>query len=109
MGLRRAALVASSRTRRQDDLDYLEFKAPNAERVYQNYLETCKRLGVEPVLVENAQHLLAEWSKAIARSGSVPPLTHSARHVEEEPAARARTPLGVGTTYLAADRYSEFV
>ena len=85
-------------------MDHPEFNAPDAERVYQRYLERCKRLGVEPVIREHAQELMAEWSEAIARSGSVSPLTHSARHVEEEPAARARTPLGVGTTYLAADR-----
>jgi len=41
---------------------------PDAERVYRNYLERCKRLGIEPVLRDHAQDLMAEWSAAIEAS-----------------------------------------
>ena len=41
---------------------------PDPERVYRNYLERCKRLGIEPVLRDHAQDLMAEWSAAIEAS-----------------------------------------
>lgn len=40
--------------------------APDAESVYRNHVETCRRLGVEPVPRERARDLIAEWSGAIA-------------------------------------------
>ena len=38
------------------------FDSPDADRVYANYLETCRRLGVEPVLRERAAELIHEWA-----------------------------------------------
>ena len=58
------------------DKDTPEFDPPDAERVYRNYVETCRRLGVEPVPRERAQDLIAEWSDAIAAGRSVPPTMH---------------------------------
>ncbi len=37
--------------------------APDPERVYLNYLETCRRLGVEPVPRERADGLM-QWPLA---------------------------------------------
>ena len=61
-----------------DDADKksLQCAPPDAERVNRNYVETCRRLGFEPVSRDRAQGLIAEWSEAIAASRSVPPITH---------------------------------
>ena len=42
---------------------------PDADTVYAHYLETCRRVGVEPVPRERAQDLIREWSETIARGG----------------------------------------
>ena len=47
------------------DRDAPEFDPPDADEVYARYLETCKRLGVEPVPRERAGGL-KEWSDALA-------------------------------------------
>jgi hypothetical protein len=44
--------------------DAPELDPPDAESVYRNYVETCRRLGVEPVPRDRAQDLMAEWSDA---------------------------------------------
>jgi len=49
---------------------------PDADTVYRNYLETCRRNGVEPVARDHAHQLIAEWSDTIVASRSVPPSTH---------------------------------
>ena len=41
--------------------DAPEFDPPDADRVYANYLETCRRAGVRPVSRERAQDLIA-WT-----------------------------------------------
>ena len=46
--------------------DAFEGEMPDADRVYELYLETCRRLGVEPTPRERAHELIAEWSDAIA-------------------------------------------
>jgi hypothetical protein len=56
------------------DKDAPEFDPPDEDVVYEGYLETCPRLGVEPVSRDRAQGLMAEWSDAIAARGSAPPL-----------------------------------
>jgi hypothetical protein len=38
-----------------------EFNPPSAESVYRSYVETCRRLGVEPAPRDRAQGLMAEW------------------------------------------------
>ena len=48
------------------DSDAPAFDPPDADRVYRTYVETCKRLGVEPVPRDRAQKLIAEWSDAMA-------------------------------------------
>jgi hypothetical protein len=49
---------------------------PDADAVYVRSLETCRRLGVEPVPRERAVGLIAEWSDAVATGRSVPPVKH---------------------------------
>jgi hypothetical protein len=58
------------------DKDAPEFDPPDADRVYRNYVETCRRLGIEPVLRGQAQALMAEWSDALAGRRLIPPKTH---------------------------------
>ena len=41
-----------------DDAIPIEFDPPDSDRVYANYLETCRRLGVEPVSRERALGLI---------------------------------------------------
>jgi len=53
--------------------DAPEFDPPDADVVYANYCETCRRLGVEPVPGERANALIEEWSETIARA-NVPPI-----------------------------------
>jgi hypothetical protein len=43
------------------NMDGPEFNPPSAESVYCSYVETCRRLGVEPVSRDRAQGLMAEW------------------------------------------------
>jgi hypothetical protein len=38
----------------------IPFDPPDADRVYRNYLETCRRAGVKAVSRERAQGLIAE-------------------------------------------------
>ncbi len=45
---------------------------PDPDRVYRNYLETCRRLGVEPVPRHRAMSPIEEWTDSIARRRSVP-------------------------------------
>lgn len=51
------------------DDDVPELDLPDANRVYRNYLETCRRNGVKPVPRERAQELIAEWAAAFERIG----------------------------------------
>ena len=46
--------------------DAPDLDPPDAVAVYARYLETCGRLGIEPVPQKLAQNLIAEWSNAIA-------------------------------------------
>jgi hypothetical protein len=38
---------------------------PRDAEFYARYLETCRRLGVEPVSLDRARELVREWSAAI--------------------------------------------
>ena len=38
---------------------------PDADTVYRNYLESCRRRGVDPVPRQRAHELVAEWTAAI--------------------------------------------
>lgn len=49
--------------------------APNPELVYLNYLETCRRLGIEPVPRERALGLIGEWTYALT-ARRAPPVPH---------------------------------
>ena len=40
-------------------------EAPDSERVYLNYLETCRRLGIEPVPRERALGLIGQWTEVL--------------------------------------------
>ena len=51
-----------------------EFDPPNEDVVYARYLETCKRLGVEPMPRDRATALMAEWSAVLATHRHQPPL-----------------------------------
>jgi len=59
----------------RDDCDTADFDPPDADEVYARYLETCRRLGVEPVARERAQDLIREWSDAIAAGRVAPTIT----------------------------------
>ena len=48
-----------------DDTDTSTLNPPDPERVYRNYLERCRRLGIEPVRRDHAQDLMSQWSVAI--------------------------------------------
>jgi len=58
------------------DNDAPEFDPPDADALYAGYLETCRRLGVEPVPRHRARDLMNEWSESIAAGRSVPLTTH---------------------------------
>ena len=51
------------------DDDVPELDQPDADRVHRNCVETCWRLGVEPVSRERAAELIREWAAVIARGG----------------------------------------
>ena len=56
------------------DDDAPEFDPPDADAVYARYLETCRRLGVEPVPRERALGLIGEWTEVL--TGRPEPTTH---------------------------------
>ena len=47
---------------------------PDGDAVYARYLETCRRLGVEPVPRERALGLIGEWTEVL--SGRPEPMAH---------------------------------
>ena len=48
--------------------------APDADRVYANYLKTCAMLGIEPTPREQAVGLIQEWTEVL--TGRSEPTTH---------------------------------
>ena len=51
--------------------------APDPDVVYRNYVETCRRVSIEPVPRERARKLIDEWTDALAATTrAVPPPTH---------------------------------
>ena len=50
--------------------------APDPDVVYRNYVETCRRLSMEPVPRERARKLIEEWTDALAAAARAPPATH---------------------------------
>jgi hypothetical protein len=59
-----------------DDDFVRDTEPPDPDRVYALYLETCRRLGVEPVPRDHAHELIAESSDVIAAGRSVPHIRH---------------------------------
>ncbi len=55
-----------------DDVDMSATNLPDPERVYRNYLETCRRLGVTPVSRDHAHGLMAEWFDVLGRAMTTP-------------------------------------
>ena len=51
------------------------FEPLDPDIVWEHYLETCRRAGIEPVPREHAQGLIAEWTETIA-AALVLPMTH---------------------------------
>ena len=49
--------------------------APDPDRVYLHYLETCRRLGIEPVPREQAFGLIVGWTEVLT-GRTDPPITH---------------------------------
>jgi len=49
-----------------DDAIEIPFEPPDPDLTYRNYLETCRRSGVEPVPREQALGLIAEWSEVLS-------------------------------------------
>ena len=58
---------------------------PNPNRVYRNYLETCRRQGIEPVPRERAGELMQEWAGAL--KGLLPKPPGDATDTNDEPSA----------------------
>jgi hypothetical protein len=54
---------------------HVPFDPPDAHLTYRNYLETCRRAGIEPVSSEHAQGLMQEWTEVL--SGRPEPTTHN--------------------------------
>ena len=51
--------------------------ALDPDRVYRNYLETCRRLGVTPTPRDRAKALIKEWTDTLAAAiHSDPPTKH---------------------------------
>jgi len=40
--------------------------APDPERVYLEYVESCQRLGIQPMARERALVLIKEWGEALS-------------------------------------------
>ena len=59
-----------------DNNDAPKLDQPDPERLYRNYLVTCKRLGVTAVPRERADKLIAEWAAAIAAGRALRPIKH---------------------------------
>ena len=41
---------------------------PDADAVYRNYLDTCRRLHIEPLPRERARELVTEWSSVLGEA-----------------------------------------
>lgn len=61
-----AGLCPRARIPRMLDNDAPEFDPPDADTVYAHYLETCPRLGVEPVARDRALGLMQEWGEVLS-------------------------------------------
>ncbi len=68
------ARSAALESRMTDGMQTPEFAPPDADRAYRNYLETCQRLGIEPVLRGHARELMSEWNEVLSGRGT--PTTH---------------------------------
>ena len=55
-----------------DDAFNIAFDPRDPVIVWEHYLETCRRSGVQPVSRERAQDLIAEWTATIVAALSVP-------------------------------------
>ena len=49
---------------------------PDDVRLWQNYLESCRRAGVEPVTRDHARELVAEWNETFRNAASGPKTVH---------------------------------
>ena len=49
-----------------NDALYIEFDPPDPDLTYRNYLETCRRSGVEPASRARAFGLIEEWSEVLS-------------------------------------------
>lgn len=49
---------------------------PDPDRIYRNYLETYRGIGVEPVPRERARKLIQEWTDTIAAESPARASTH---------------------------------
>jgi hypothetical protein len=55
-----------------DDALVIPFDPPDADVVWEHYLETCRRAGIEPVSRERADGLMQEWPETIAAALTTP-------------------------------------
>ena len=46
--------------------DPAEFEPSDPDRFYRDYLETCRRSGVEPVSRERSLGLIEEWTEVLS-------------------------------------------
>ena len=49
-----------------NDTIEIQFELPDPDLAYRNYLETCRRAGVEPVSREHAPGLMQEWGEVLS-------------------------------------------
>ena len=54
------------------DSEVPAYVPPDADRVYRNYVETCRRLGVEPTPRDRAQNLIKDRNAALVAAGQPP-------------------------------------
>ena len=52
------------------------FDSPDPDQVYQNYLDSCRRQGIEPVPPDRARELITEWAQALTGARGDSPPSH---------------------------------
>ena len=62
--------------RNRAENDSAAFQSPDQDQVYLNYLESCKRQGIQPVPRDRARELIKEWAHALAAARRDSPTSH---------------------------------
>lgn len=62
--------------RNRAESDSAAFDSPDPDQIYEiyvNYLESCRRQGIQPVPRDRARELIKEWAHALAAARRDPP------------------------------------